>query len=72
MNEWINVKDRLPEKDCVCVVWNKNRPFQFYISCFSAFFQEFEINHIGTMIRLPDPVCFHATYWMPLPEPPKE
>jgi len=69
--EWISVKDRLPEVDIICVVWNKSRPFQYYISCYSSFFKEFEVYMIG-MSRLNDPIAFNATHWMPLPELPKD
>lgn len=68
MSEWINVNDRLPEKDTVCVVWNEKRPFQYYISLFSEFNSEFEVSQIGAS-RLYDPICFNATYWMPLTYP---
>ena len=67
--EWISVKDRLPEKDCVCVVWNENRPFQYYISHYVHYFKEFEVWMIGAS-RLNDPICFNTTHWMPLPKPP--
>lgn len=69
MNTWISVKNRLPEQDCVCVVWNKNRPFQYYISHYSKYFDEFEVWQCGTMITLPDPITFHATHWMALQMP---
>lgn len=60
--KWISVKDRRPESDMVCVVINKNRPFSHYISHYNKFFDEFEVNMIGTMIRLPDGVTFNATH----------
>lgn len=70
MSEWISVKDRLPDKDCICVVCNEKRPFLFYISNYSKYFEEFEVCTVGSFIRLPDPISFHATHWMPLPKPP--
>lgn len=69
MSEWISVKDKLPENDCVCLVWNENRPFQFYVSFYSKYFSEFEVNVIGCIIRLPDAICFHATHWMEIKRP---
>lgn len=66
---WINVKDGLPEEDCVCVVHNDSRPFQFYISVYNAYFKEFEVNMIGCTIRLPDPITFNATHWIKLDRP---
>ena len=70
--EWISVKKRRPDKDTICLVWNEKRPFQFYVCLYNKYFDEFEISEIGAMIRLPDSVTFHATHWMPLPEPPNE
>jgi len=69
--EWVNVKNRLPEKDCVCVVWNETRPFNYYISTYSNFFKEFEFYMIGAS-RLNDPICFNATHWMLLSQPTQE
>ncbi len=69
--KWISVNENLPEKDCLCVVWNENRPFQFYISNYCKYFKEFEVYTIGSMIRLPDPICFHATHWA-LISPPED
>lgn len=69
MNEWISVKDRLPENQCICVVWNENRPFQYYISIFLPYFKEFEVYLIGSS-RLNDPICFNATYWLKIDSPP--
>lgn len=66
--EWISVKERLPEKECVCVVWNENRPFQYYISMYLPFFKEFEVWMIGGS-RMDDPICFNATHWIKLDTP---
>lgn len=66
--EWIEAKYVLPEHDCVCVVWNEKRPFQYYISNYSDYFKEFEVYMIGGS-RLNDPICFNATHWMPLLTP---
>lgn len=67
--EWVSVKDRMPEKDCVCVVCNEKRPFQYYISIYSEFFKEFEVYMIGCS-RLNDPICFNATHWVKLDSTP--
>ena len=69
--KWISVKDSLPESDCVCVVWNEARPFQYYISIYSKFFNEFEVFMIG-ISRLNDPITFNTTYWMKLENPQME
>lgn len=64
---WISVKDRRPEKDALCLVVNEKRPFQYYVSHYSKYFDEFEVWMVGAMIRLPDPVTFNATYWIEIP-----
>jgi hypothetical protein len=69
--EWISVKDRLPDEDCICVIWNENRPFNYYISVYSKYYNEFEVYLIGGS-RLMDPISFNATHWMKLSEPLKE
>lgn len=66
--EWISVKDRLPEKDMVCLVWNDSRPFQFYVSIYVSYFKEFEVSMIGGN-RLNDPICFNATHWAEIKAP---
>ena len=63
MSEWISVKERLPEQDSVCVVYNSARISCYYIAVYSKFFNEFEVSLIG-MSRLYDPITFSATYWM--------
>lgn len=65
--EFINVKDGLPTHDCICVVWNETRPFQYYISHYSAYFKEFEVSMIG--ITRVDAICFNATHYMVLKSP---
>ena len=67
--EFINVKEKRPENDCVCVVWNEKRPFQYYISIYNKFFDEFEVGMCGSFIRLPDPITFNATHWMKIEMP---
>lgn len=66
--EWVSVKNKLPEQDCICVVLNEKRPFQFYISNYLHYFKEFEVYMIGGS-RLNDPICFNATHWMNLTDP---
>ena len=65
--EWVSVKNRLPDQDCVCVVTNTSR-FGFYIAVYSAYFKEFEVSIIG-MSRITDPITFSATHWMALENP---
>lgn len=65
MSEWNKVSEGLPKNDCICVVWNETRPYQYYVAAYNAYFKEFEVNMIG-MSRLYDPICFNATKWMEL------
>ena len=62
MMEWVNVKERLPEKDCICLVTNISRPFNFYVCSFSAYFKTFEVYLIGHS-RLVDPITFEASHY---------
>lgn len=65
--EWIDVNDRLPEKDGRCIVCTKNitgwQPLKHNI-----FISEYMFNDFIYMGWENNPV----THWMPLPEPPKE
>ncbi len=36
MTDWISVKDRLPEANALCVVWNENRPCNLLIAIYSV------------------------------------
>lgn len=57
MDEWISVKDRIPEKNDRYLVYFSNIE-PYYAIGFSSFYNG-EWNH------------FHITHWMLLPEPPK-
>ncbi len=70
--EWINVKDRLPEKGknwetTFCLIYAKGggilvRPFDSYHNCWNdEDDDDYECDAVGGLI----------THWMPLPEPPK-
>lgn len=68
MNEWISVKDRLPEADgdyLVYLVANnmpKNKSIiTLYYTNLSKRFVYYDNDNL-----------FTVTHWMPLPEPPKE
>lgn len=67
--KWNSVKDAKPEKDMLCLVWNENRPFQYYVCIYNKFSEEFEVFQIGSMIRLPDPIIFNATHWQQIIAP---
>lgn len=66
--KWICIKERKPDQDMICVVYNCKRPFQYYISTYTKYFDEFEVWMIG-VTRLPEPVCFNATHWMKIESP---
>jgi hypothetical protein len=68
MSEWISVKEKLPERDTMCLIWNKIRPFSFYVSCYCSYTKEFEVSLIGCT-RLPDNVAFNVTHYMILSMP---
>ena len=59
VQEWISVKDRLPEKDGIYLTFNKKKEYEFH------FFQAGK--QMWPAIWKEDGV----THWMPLPEPPK-
>lgn len=71
MNNWISVKDNLPQKDCVVIAvlqtldWCKQNKKVICICCYYSNNKTF-IKHDG---KYDDVV--NITHWMPLPEPPK-
>lgn len=69
VQEWISVKDRLPEIDQPCLCFKKrNRHTCYQLGTYlGASFSEDcaafkSMSHYG---------CIGATHWMPLPQPPK-
>jgi hypothetical protein len=69
-NEWISVKDRLPENNCKCLIWTEiyftpdhiDEPNHYDGFEISSFYKEHGfISKSGLF----------AKYWQPLPEPPK-
>ena len=59
MNEWINVKDRLPDKTgCYLVFYSRGKSIDVSLFKNEKWCEEWG-NHI-------------ITHWMPLPKPPKE
>ena len=60
MNNWISVKDRLPERFERVLVCRENRKVE----------QGFR--DVGDWWKVYGTRTKHITHWMPMPEPPKE
>lgn len=61
MSEWINIKDQLPDEfKNVIVAVKSGDKYQMYIS------YRFDFNRWNNLGRI------NVSYWMPLPEQPKE
>ena len=72
MNEWISVKDRLPEINVDVLVFDKNISLKYV----AKIIEDENSNGILCKFFIPFPydVDFshgNVTHWMPLPEPPK-
>ena len=81
MNEWINVKDRLPTVKehgkyflCRCILDGDNNEKNAYYVVLRWYI--YDVLDSGTYIRphFENDGCngMSVTHWMPLPEPPKE
>lgn len=70
MNDWISVKNKLPEKEQKVLFYVKERD-EIFAGCFSL---RFENNQFEFVENLDGWNFFEETitHWMPLPEPPKE
>lgn len=64
MNEWISVKDKLPEEYRIVICYDDQseriKEAEFHHSRFNVNSQDNEI------------ILHNVTHWMPLPEPPKD
>jgi len=69
--KWNQISDGLPEYDVLCLVVNENRPFNFYVAYFNAYLKEFDIYTVG-MSKMFDPLPFHTTHYIPIPNLPQE
>lgn len=67
--EWIDVKDRLPVESGSVIIFERCRNGDKYVGVanYDAKDKDFFIQIEGDYLYL-----FNVTYWMPLPEPPKE
>ena len=65
VQEWISVKDRLPEKDQKVVFYNYS-----YDAVYAGRFNYIGVR--GTIWFRVGKTSYSGNYWMPLPEPPKE
>jgi len=66
--DWIDVKDKRPSNNIVCLVYNKSRPFRYYIALYDNYSDEFQVSMVS-MILFPDPVPFNATHWCEIIQP---
>ena len=61
VQEWIPVAERLPEDECRCLVFDAAGDIEMDVYDGDG---TFRLERCGAMQ--------HPSYWMPLPEPPKE
>lgn len=61
INNWISVKDKLPEDDEYVLIYH-NGSKAIKISWYSSFNEKWMMDYNN----------IHITHWQPLPEPPKE
>lgn len=67
-NEWISVKERLPEKSCEYFVFTKSE--QYMVLEYSSEHKKFNAFD-GQSKRVVQDCAIEVSHWMPLPEPPK-
>ena len=65
MNEWISVKDRLPEGDTACIVYFADRGTVMV----THYFDDFALVRVNGFEGFTE---HGVTHWMPLPEPPEQ
>ena len=70
-NEWISVKDKLPEPGSRCLIWTT----KYFVPDHVDECNHYDDFEIATFYKDHGFISQHgyiAKYWMPLPEPPKE
>ncbi len=67
--EWISVKDRIPKRDELVLVYGEDGVFRAYTDAHDKF-PSWQCSPIGSYAG--DGCVFGITHWMPLPEPPKD
>ena len=70
VQEWISVKDRLPEDDEVVLIACKIG--KMFVGYHKHLFPGCEVWRILTARDSTKKITYTVTHWMPLPEPPKE
>ena len=63
---WISVKEELPEKDCVCIIWNEKRPYILRISIYTSLYKEFMDSECFKTLEFP----LEVTHYIPMPDTP--
>ena len=66
VQEWVSVKDRLPEAGGYVVCIAKRNPFSRFMPMVAR------IEKNGWVNPITEQYISEVTHWMPLPEPPKE
>ena len=78
-SKWIPVTERLPEKECRCLVCNKDMGIDIAVYCITPTPRDFIGDEMVSGFCVPlyntHGVCIEVneivTHWMPLPQPPK-
>lgn len=65
VQEWISVKDRLPEKNHAVLGWYKDNPFAGYT------YEVVSWNGHGWVFVYAQRYVTNVTHWMPMPKPPQ-
>lgn len=71
MNEWISVKDRLPDEDGEVLIYMPNEDWEELIAIVPFSVEHKKFYSYSDEVAI-DQELKRITHWMPLPEPPKE